>query len=103
MNIHLLDTKDVNAEEFTLNTLIMTMSEIDMYVEFAPGGAASTCTKTDEEMLSYSQVPFESEIYARIDNAIAFAPVTTEAERIFKGQLVIMKALIADKNQDNEI
>lgn len=97
MKVHLLDPENESGN------LILSMPEIDMYVEFDTGGNASIAPQSEEELLSYKQTVFESEIYSRIDSAIALAPTNTEAERIFKAQLLIMKALIADKNDDNEI
>ncbi len=97
MKIHLLDPEDESG------ILILSMPEIDMYVEFDSGGNASVSDKSDEELLACKQIVFESEIYGRIENALANAPEITEAERVFKSQLLIMKAMIADKNYDNEL
>jgi len=97
MKIHLLDPKDESG------LLILSMPVIDMYVEFDAEGNASICTKTDEQLLACTQVVFESEISGRIENAVALASEISEADRIFKGQLLIMKALIEDKVSENEI
>jgi hypothetical protein len=97
MKIHLLDPEDESG------ILILSMPEIDMYVEFDSSGNASVSSKTDEELLACKQTIFESEIYSRIDFALGTAPNITEEEKIFKGQLLIMKAMIADKNYDNEM
>lgn len=97
MKIHLLDPEDESG------ILILSMPEIDMYVDFDSSGNASVSSKTDEELLACKQTIFESEIYSRIDFALGTAPISTESERIFKAQLLIMKAMIADKNYDNEL
>jgi len=54
-------------------------------------------------LLSCTQVVFDSEIESRIENAISLTPISTEAERVFKAELIIMKAIILDKNSTNEI
>lgn len=97
MKVHLLDPQDESGN------LILSMPSIDKYVEFDTAGNAVVTTKTDEQLLSCAQVVFESEIEGRIENAIALAPVSTEAERTFKAELLIMKAIILDKNSTNEI
>lgn len=96
MQIHLLDTED-NGTDFTLNTVVLSMPEIDMYIDVQVGGAASISTRTDEELLSLKQIEFDSDFYSRISNSVELAPVLTEEERGFKKQLLIMKAISSDK------
>jgi len=96
MKIHLLDTED-NGTDFTLNTLILSMPEIDTYVEFAVGGAASVSTKTEEELLSFKQIEFDSDFYSRVSNAVELAATSTDEQKMFKAQLLVMKAISADK------
>ena len=95
--IHLLDPKDESGN------LILSLPALDMYVEFDSGSNAALTTKTDEELLSYDQKVFDSDAEVMIENAIANAPITTEAARIFKAQLEIMKAIIFDKSSTNDI
>ncbi len=95
--VHLLYPKDESG------ILILSMPSIDKYVEFDTGGNAALSSKTDEELLSCTQVVFDSEIESRIENAISLTPISTEAERVFKAELIIMKAIILDKNSTNEI
>jgi len=97
MKAHLLDPEDESGN------LILSMPEINMYVEFDTSGNPFISPRTEEQLLACKQVVFEQEIGTRIDAALASVDDTTVEEKVFKGQLLIMKALIADKSEDNEI
>lgn len=93
--IHLLDAGD--------GTRVLTLNEINRQIAFDSGYNAIDSTYTKDELLSMDQIVFESDAEVMIENAIAAAPTSTEAERIFKAELIMCKAIISDKSYNSEI